>query len=223
MTVTKEELSWGKNVKFKNGNEDVDMENFISDVLTKIEEGVNSSDDGNFEFQLSWTDSKGLNRQYLYDWMTVDRQGQFAGRAMRGNFDMMSKKLEEIGIYSRSKVVYSGESPSVVYYFSKKKFAVVEPDGHVAKKSKKERLQIVKTALSEVAGNSVNHPSHYNQGGIECIDALKECLGLDGFKGFCKGNAIKYLWRSGHKNDEIEDLKKASWYVNKLVETLDDE
>jgi len=66
----------------------------------------------------------------------------------------------------------------------------------------------------------VNHPSHYTQGGIECIDAIKAATeGLNGFEGYCTGNAIKYLWRWKHKNG-VEDLKKAHWYIKKLaVET----
>jgi hypothetical protein len=66
----------------------------------------------------------------------------------------------------------------------------------------------------------VNHPPHYTQGGIECIDAIKAATeGLDGFEGYCTGNAIKYLWRWKHKNG-VEDLKKAHWYIKKLaVET----
>ena len=62
----------------------------------------------------------------------------------------------------------------------------------------------------------VNHPSHYTSGDIECIDAIKEATkGLDGFEGFCTGNAIKYLWRWKKKNG-VEDLKKAGWYITRL-------
>ena len=63
----------------------------------------------------------------------------------------------------------------------------------------------------------VNHPSHYNNGKIECIDALEAATeGLNGFEGFCTANAIKYLWRWKYKNG-IEDLNKAIWYINKLI------
>lgn len=58
----------------------------------------------------------------------------------------------------------------------------------------------------------VNRPSHYNKGGIECIDAIREALGEEGFKAYCRGNAIKYTWRAGLKLNEQEDLMKASWY-----------
>jgi hypothetical protein len=60
--------------------------------------------------------------------------------------------------------------------------------------------------------DNVNRPSHYNKGGIECIDAIREALGDEGFKAYCRGNAIKYTWRAGLKLNEKEDLLKASWY-----------
>ena len=64
----------------------------------------------------------------------------------------------------------------------------------------------------------VNHPQHYTQGGIECIEAEKAALG-DLFMGFLIGNALKYLWRFRHKNG-LEDLKKAKWYLEKAIEEM---
>ena len=67
----------------------------------------------------------------------------------------------------------------------------------------------------------VNHPAHYTAGGIECIDALAAATtGLEGIEAVDTANAIKYLWRWKYKNG-IEDLKKAIWYINHLVEYLD--
>ena len=63
----------------------------------------------------------------------------------------------------------------------------------------------------------VNHPSHYTQGGVECIDALKAATtGLEGIEAVCTANAIKYLWRWKQKNG-TEDLRKAVWYINRLI------
>tara|TARA_R110002020_G_scaffold27998_3_gene89727 strand:+ start:351 stop:575 length:225 start_codon:yes stop_codon:yes gene_type:complete len=62
----------------------------------------------------------------------------------------------------------------------------------------------------------VNSPPHYNQEGIECIDAIQACTG-EGFNTYLQGNILKYLWRYRYKNG-IEDLKKAQWYLNKLIE-----
>lgn len=62
----------------------------------------------------------------------------------------------------------------------------------------------------------VNHPPHYNQAGIECVDAIAAATG-DGFEYYLQGNILKYLWRYRYKNGN-EDLKKAQWYLNKLLE-----
>ena len=66
----------------------------------------------------------------------------------------------------------------------------------------------------------VNHPAHYNKAGIETIDALAAMLG-EGFQPYLQGNIMKYLWRYKYKNGK-EDLKKAQWYLNKLIEVYDD-
>ena len=56
-------------------------------------------------------------------------------------------------------------------------------------------------------------PSHYTSGDIECIDAIRSALGEGGFRAWCRGNAIKYLWRAGLKGDATEDLRKATFYT----------
>jgi hypothetical protein len=68
--------------------------------------------------------------------------------------------------------------------------------------------------------DSVNHPAHYTSGDIECIEAIEAALGTTGFVDYCKGNAIKYLWRAGLKWDAKEDLQKAAWYANRAAKTL---
>ncbi len=70
-----------------------------------------------------------------------------------------------------------------------------------------------------VTKDMVNHPPHYNQHGIECIDAIQACTS-DGFDFYLQGNILKYIWRYRYKNG-IEDLKKAQWYLSKLIETKD--
>ena len=62
----------------------------------------------------------------------------------------------------------------------------------------------------------VNNPPHYNQDSIECIDAIASATG-EGFQFYLQGNIIKYLWRYRYKNG-IEDLQKAQWYLNQLIE-----
>lgn len=62
------------------------------------------------------------------------------------------------------------------------------------------------------ASDPVEQPSHYKQGGIECIDAIRAALTPDEFRGYCKGNILKYAWRERHKNGD-EDLRKAAVYA----------
>ena len=68
----------------------------------------------------------------------------------------------------------------------------------------------------------VNHPSHYNQGGIECIDAMEAAFGPVATTNFYHLNAFKYLWRAGQKegNSTVQDFEKAGWYINKAVELV---
>ena len=69
-------------------------------------------------------------------------------------------------------------------------------------------------------GDQVNHPSHYTQGSIECIDAIASALGHDAFIQFLRGQVIKYMWRLGRKGDALEDAKKGTWYASRLVAEL---
>ena len=66
----------------------------------------------------------------------------------------------------------------------------------------------------------VNSPAHYNKAGIETIDMIESVTG-DGFEAYLQGNILKYLCRYKYKNG-VEDLKKAQWYLNKLIEVYDD-
>lgn len=67
----------------------------------------------------------------------------------------------------------------------------------------------------------VNHPSHYSQGGIECLEAMEAAYGKDATATFCLTNAFKYIWRTEHKNG-IQDIDKAIWYLNKYKELKED-
>ena len=66
--------------------------------------------------------------------------------------------------------------------------------------------------------DNVNHPAHYTFGKYEVIDIIKDQLSEEQFKGYCLGNAIKYICRCQHKGKFKEDLKKSIWYLNKIIE-----
>ena len=65
--------------------------------------------------------------------------------------------------------------------------------------------------------SKVDHPAHYNQGTIECIDAMVAAYGKEVVKYFCLCNTFKYIWRANNKNG-IEDIDKAIWYLHKYKE-----
>ena len=76
--------------------------------------------------------------------------------------------------------------------------------------------------MDENVPDMVNHPQHYTQGGIECIDALKAAtVGKRGIEAVCVANVIKYLWRYEEKNG-IEDIRKAKWYIERLLKELEE-
>ena len=68
-----------------------------------------------------------------------------------------------------------------------------------------------------VTDDTVDHPSHYTHGSVECIDAMVETQGKNAVQHFCICNAFKYLWRWRGKNG-VEDIKKAAWYLNKAIQ-----
>lgn len=63
----------------------------------------------------------------------------------------------------------------------------------------------------------VNHPSHYTQGGIECLDAIKASMTPEQFSGFLKGQVMKYMWRYELKALPLQDLQKAEFYLKRLI------
>jgi len=83
-----------------------------------------------------------------------------------------------------------------------------------------EPLTSTKYGEPQTSNEKVNHPSHYNDGNIEVIDYIE-----DKQLGFCLGNAIKYISRAGkkYKDKEVEDLKKAIWYIERRIYELEKE
>ncbi len=70
--------------------------------------------------------------------------------------------------------------------------------------------------------DNINHPNHYTTGKVECIDAIEAATeGLTGIQAVCTGNVIKYVWRWRRKNG-VEDLRKARWYLDKLIKEVEE-
>jgi len=75
-------------------------------------------------------------------------------------------------------------------------------------------------SYSNLINTMVDHPPHYNNGHVECIEAIEAMLTPDEFIGYLRGNSLKYRWRFRYKNKPIEDLRKARWYEEKLMAFL---
>ena len=107
-------------------------------------------------------------------------------------------------------------------------FEVVEDDPGTAETTakhsedvKRDIREVVEKCGEGVKPDPVNRPAHYTSGGIECIDAMQAAFGDEAVKDFCLCNAFKYLWRHRNKNG-VEDLKKARWYLNRLIEEVEE-
>jgi len=76
-----------------------------------------------------------------------------------------------------------------------------------------QRTNVDTTDKGTTVKDNVNHPQHYtaHPSGIECIEVTEHMS-------FCVGNAVKYLWRADHKGNDIEDLRKAVWYIKREIE-----
>lgn len=68
-----------------------------------------------------------------------------------------------------------------------------------------------------IQDDQVNHPPHYVDGGIECIEAIEAELTADEYRGYMKGNIAKYIWRERMKGG-VQSLKKAQWYLDRLIQ-----
>ena len=80
----------------------------------------------------------------------------------------------------------------------------------------KDEKTVTPTKVSNIEHDVVNHPSHYTRGNIEVIDFIE-----DQQLPYHLGNVVKYIARAGFKGDKVEDLKKAQWYLNRYIRTLE--
>jgi hypothetical protein len=76
-------------------------------------------------------------------------------------------------------------------------------------------------ARDAAKADPVNSPAHYNQGGIEAIEGIEASMVPEAYAGYLKGNIMKYLWRYEKKEKPVQDLKKARWYLDRLISALE--
>ena len=110
----------------------------------------------------------------------------------------------------------SDESTEDCYHFLIAEGLIGKPEQPEINFVKAERNDEVKPT-----NDAVEHPPHYTQGGIECIEAIRASMNADGFCDYCKGNIIKYIWRWRDKGG-VEDLRKASVYLDWLINAADE-
>ena len=92
-------------------------------------------------------------------------------------------------------------------------------ESNVKEKSLKGEKKMPKTinSLDDLNNDPINKPAHYNNGSVEAIDYIKQQLGKE-FPAYLEGSAIKFIHRHKYKEANIQDLQKAVWYINKLIE-----
>ena len=73
---------------------------------------------------------------------------------------------------------------------------------------------------NEITYDNVNAPAHYLHGRKETIDVITDCMTNDEYHGYLKGNVLKYVSRYKFKGEPLEDLQKASWYLNRLIKEV---
>jgi hypothetical protein len=73
----------------------------------------------------------------------------------------------------------------------------------------------------DVVSDAVNSPPHYKTGGIEAIEGIEASMGPEAFAGYLKGSVTKYLWRYEKKGKPLEDLKKARWFLDRLIQKVE--
>lgn len=84
-----------------------------------------------------------------------------------------------------------------------------------------DKLDLVREHVEQPAvADPVNNPSHYASGAVECIDAIQASMSVEAFRGYCKGTIEAYVWRYESKGG-VEDLRKAEWYLKRLLATFD--
>ena len=83
------------------------------------------------------------------------------------------------------------------------------------------RYKEVRDMLNEQSVDVVNSPPHYKTGGIEAIEGIEASMAPEAYAGYLKGSVMKYLWRYEKKGKPLEDLKKARWFLDRLIQKVE--
>lgn len=113
---------------------------------------------------------------------------------------------------SKNKAYTSGKT-----YISEKDGCITDDDGAIYHNWNEIDAKLYFIKVSKMK-EMVNHPSHYKNNKYECIDVMLDVFGKEKVLAFCELNAFKYQWRANFKGTDIQDKKKAEWYLNKYIE-----
>ena len=135
------------------------------------------------------------------------------------------KEIKEL-IKEIKTLLIRGEAPDYTCFLSEKNYAKISDLIDILTNRIDEMEKIHNYIENSMAAGTsedatkemVNHPTHYNNGKIECIDAMLDVFGRDKVLAFCELNAFKYLWRSDAKGTDLQDKQKAIWYINEYTE-----
>ena len=122
--------------------------------------------------------------------------------------DKINKNIRTLQKYEKGDI-------APTFSIIKKIAKILEVSPYDIIRNAKDPKETVTPIDTDIKKEMVNHPSHYNMGKYEAIDVIE-----DWNLGFNLGNALKYLSRAGHKDDIIQDLKKAKWYIDREIQRL---
>lgn len=132
------------------------------------------------------------------------------------HLEKIKKSIQKIKSAITSSIEQSSEK-SFSLFFVLDKLKVIEEEVTELEKIQNYTKASTTSTKEDLQKEMVNHPSHYKNGNIECIEAMIDVFGKDKVASFCELNAFKYQWRANNKGTDIQDKKKAVWYLNKYI------
>ena len=201
----------------------IEIEKYCDSINDCSECAINNSEDGSFVCYSKW-DEYPNEIEKNYEIIFGNKEDTEEKKKMT-----IEEKAEKIKEYCNSNnycsncAIKNRCNGSPVYYYNDQQLypdAIIERNYDIifgnASETKKEKAE-------SKTEDMVNHPSHYTHGGVECIDAITSALSSyeDSVDSWLVGQVIKYLWRAPLKDKYEEDIKKAQFYLNRLVEKID--
>jgi hypothetical protein len=133
------------------------------------------------------------------------------------HIEKIKKAIQKIKSVLTLTTEQNSEKPFSLFFALEDKLKVIEEEVTELEKIQNYTKASTTSTKENLQKEMVNHPSHYKNGNIECIEAMIDVFGKDKVAAFCELNAFKYQWRANNKGTDIQDKKKAIWYLNKYI------